>query len=292
MWVWLQRAAFACLVLSAMGSSLSAAEQVGQATLITTSVTGDGAALATKSPVHRNERIKTSGSGLGEFVFSDGTKFAVGSNSSVIIDKFVYAGDSSVKNLTINAAKGSFRWISGGSKSSAYKIATPAGTIGVRGTAFDVFIGRGGATAVVLLKGSVQFCGANGCRDLRKRCDYIIATPGGGVSDPARFDKQALQQMRSAQAFPFMTGKQRLSRRFRVGSGCMTSASLKQNGTSSSKSRAPQGSSSGPSGGGGDNDGGSDGGGTDGGGSTGKGNNGKGNGGNDGSPNNRGDGDR
>ncbi|MBX3583024.1 MAG: FecR domain-containing protein [Rhizobiaceae bacterium] len=290
----MQRTAFAGLVLSAIASSLSAAEQVGKATLIATAVTGDGAPLAAKSPVHRNERIKTSGTGLGEFLFSDGTKFAVGSNSSVVIDKFVYAGDSSVQNLTINAAKGSFRWISGGSKSSAYKIATPAGTIGIRGTAFDVFIGRGGATAVVLLKGSVQFCGANGCRDLRKRCDYIIATPGGGVSDPARFDKQALEQMRSAQAFPFMTGKQRLSRRFRVGSGCMSSASLKQKATSSSQSRAPQGSSSapsGPSGGGGDNDGGSDGG-PDGGGTTGKGNNGKGNGGGDGSPNGRNDGDR
>lgn len=283
MWVWLQRAVFPGLMLLATLPSLSAAEQVGQATLITTSVTGDGAALASKSPVHRNERIKTSRTGLGEFVFSDGTRFAVGSNSSVVIDKFVYAGDTSVKNLTINAAKGSFRWISGGSKSSAYKIATPAGTIGVRGTAFDVFIGRGGATAVVLLKGSVQFCGANGCRDLRKRCDYIIATPGGGVSDPARFDKQAFQQMRSAQAFPFITGKQQLSRRFRVGSGCVASASVNQN---RSKSQGSLSAPSGPSGGS-DNDGGSDGG--DSGGSTGKGNNGKGNGGDDGSPNNRSD---
>jgi len=259
--------------------SVVLSEPVGKATLIATSVTGDGTSLATKSPVHRNERIRTSNTGLGEFLFNDGTKFAVGSNSSVVIDKFVYAGDSSVKNLTINAARGSFRWISGGSNSSAYKIATPAGTIGIRGTAFDVFIGQGGVTAVVLLKGSVRFCGANGCRDLRKRCDYIMATPGKGVSDPKRLDRDALQKMRSAQAFPFITGKQRLSGRFRVGAGCMTTASVTPErraravspptpGVAPSPSPDPSPDPS-PS--------------------IGKGNNGKGNGGGDGSPNGRGD---
>ncbi len=270
-----------CLMLVAASVSLVQAEPVGQATLITTSVTGDGSALATKSPVHRNERIKTSNTGLGEFVFKDGTRFAVGSNSSVVIDKFVYADDSSVKNLTINAARGSFRWISGGSNSSAYKIATPAGTIGIRGTAFDVFIGQGGATAVVLLKGSVSFCGANGCRDLRKRCDYILATPGKGISDPKRLDRDALQKLRSAQAFPFLTGKQRLSGRFRVGSGCITSASTTPQRTAPAQPPASPKASPAPtpeptpeptpaS----------------------KGNNGKGNGGGDGTPNGRGDVDR
>jgi hypothetical protein len=272
-------------LLSASVVSLAAfvcaaeAEQVGQATLITTSVTGDGSALSTKSPVHRNERIKTSNTGLGEFVFKDGTRFAVGSNSSVVIDKFVYAGDSSVKNLTINAARGSFRWISGGSNSSAYKIATPAGTIGIRGTAFDVFIGQGGATAVVLLKGSVQFCGANGCRDLRKRCDYIVATPGKGISDPKRLDRDALQKLRSAQAFPFITGKQRLSGRFRVGGGCMAAASLTPERKAPSISPPTPGFSPAPSPDPAPNPSPS----------KGKGNNGKGNGGGDGSPNGRND---
>src|SRR5690606_34449020 len=114
----------------------------------------------------------------------DGTKFAVGGNSSVVIDKFVYNSDKTVDNLTINAAKGSFRWISGKSRSSAYKINTPAGTIGIRGTILDISIGRGGKTAVVLLQGRARFCGSNGCQELRRRCDAIVATPRGGVSSP------------------------------------------------------------------------------------------------------------
>lgn len=205
------------------------AEQVGEATLIKTSVTGNGRTLATKSPVNRDERIRTSSAGLGEFVFRDGTKLAVGANSSVVIDKFVFNDSDSVKSMSVQAVKGSFRWISGGSKSSAYKIATPAGTIGIRGTAFDIYIGAGGKTAVVLLKGSVRFCGANGCRDLRRRCDFVVATPRGGVSDPARVSRDALKGLKDNRALPFMTGAQRLSSRFRTGSDCLSFASVVPN---------------------------------------------------------------
>ena len=219
-------AAFVALAVS----DVYAAEKVGEATLIKTTVTGAGGALATRSPVHRDERIKTSSVGLGEFIFRDGTKFAVGGNSSVVIDKFVFDGSNSVKDLTIKAAKGSFRWISGGSKSSAYNINTPAGTIGIRGTAFDVYVGGNGTTAVVLFSGAARFCGSNGCRELKRRCDVIVATPRGGVSNPRRMDRTILNELGSQRALPFISGKQSLSGKFRVpgGSGCLQVAQAKQ----------------------------------------------------------------
>lgn len=255
-------------LLAVATNQSAAAERVGEAVLVKTSVTGDGRTLATKSPVHRDERIRTSSTGLAEFVFRDGTKFAVGWNSSVVIDEFVFDDSKSVKNLSVKAAKGSFRWISGGAKSSAYQIATPAGTIGIRGTAFDLYVGAGGVTAVVLMKGAVQFCGANGCRDLRRRCDYVVATPGGGVSDPARVSRDAVRRLRNAGALPFMTGNQRLSRRFQVGNDCLSTASASPNrSTPSPSNSSPSEPSPSPSP------------------SPGKGNNGKGNGGGDGSPN-------
>jgi hypothetical protein len=153
-----------------------AQEQVGQATLIKTAVSGGSGPLSVRSPVYRDERIRTSRSGLGEFTFRDGTKFAVGGNSSVVIDRFVYDGSKSFNKLTLNAARGSFRWISGKSRSDAYQIVTPAGTIGIRGTRFDVFVGPGGVTAVVLLSGSATFCGSNGCRELKRRCDVVVSS--------------------------------------------------------------------------------------------------------------------
>ena len=98
--------------------------RIGQATRIQTTVNGDYGELAVKEPVHRNEKIRTSKSGLGEFLFRDGTKFAVGQGSDVKIDKFVFddSGSNSIKKLSVKVSKGTFRWISGASKSKAYEI--------------------------------------------------------------------------------------------------------------------------------------------------------------------------
>ena len=191
-----------------------AQEQVGQATLVKTAVSGASGPLAIKSPVYRDERITTSQSGLGEFTFRDGTKFAVGGNSSVVIDRFVFDDSRTFNQLTLNAARGSFRWVSGKSKSEAYEIVTPAGTIGVRGTRLDIFVGPGGVTSVVLLEGGARFCGANGCQELRRRCDVVIATPAGGVSDPSRVNRGIFQSVGTDSAFPFLSGRQRLTRGF------------------------------------------------------------------------------
>lgn len=223
----LKTAAAGTAILATSLLSANSQEQVGQATLIRTSVTGASGPLATKSPVYRDERIKTSTSGLGEFRFSDGTMFAVGGNSSVVIDRFVYDSEKTFNKLTLNAARGSFRWISGKSKSDAYEIVTPAGTIGVRGTRFDIFVGPGGITSVVLLSGAARFCGANGCQELRRRCDVIVATPGGGVSDATRVNRSIFQTVGSDRAFPFLSGRQRLSSGFSsaFGGNCGLSSS-------------------------------------------------------------------
>ena len=212
---YLRSAAIAALTVTLCGPvQTMAVEQVGEAVLIKTEVRGTNGPLAVKGPVHRDERIRTSKSGLGEFVFLDGTKLAVGWGSSVVIDKFVYDDSKSVKRLTIKAAKGTFRWISGNSKSSAYEIVTPAGTIGVRGTEFDVHIGPDGTTAVVLLKGQAQFCGANGCQQLKRHCDSVVATPKGGVTHTRRVNRSIFKTLGSTRALPFLSGTQRLSNGF------------------------------------------------------------------------------
>jgi hypothetical protein len=216
----LHRSAIAMFGIALTAASpIFATEQIGQAVLIKTAVTGANGPLSVRAPVHRDERIRTSNSGLGQFVFRDGTKLAVGWGSSVVIDKFVFDDAKSVKKLTIKAAKGTFRWISGNSSSSAYEIVTPAGTIGVRGTAFDVYVGANGTTAVVLLSGAARFCGSNGCRQLTRRCDCVIATRSGGVSDPRRVYPGMLRTLGSARALPFLSGNQQLSGGFQTSSG-------------------------------------------------------------------------
>jgi hypothetical protein len=205
----------AAVVLTSSNVGFSA-EEVGQAVLIKTQVSGDNGELVVTSPVYRDERIRTSLSGLGQFVFRDNTKLAVGWGSSVVIDRFVFDDQTSVKKLSIAAAKGTFRWISGKSQSSAYEIVTPAGTLGVRGTAFDFYVGPSGLTAVLLLNGAVRFCAINGCKDLTHPCEVVVATPREGVTDPRRADPGVLAALGGPKFLPFLTGYQGLSKDFRA----------------------------------------------------------------------------
>ncbi len=225
--VLLLKSAIAALVLLP-GFQAAAKEQVGQVTLVRTALTGDGRPLSTKAPVHRDERIRTSASGLGEFLFRDGTKFAVGWNSSVVIDKFVFDDSKAAKDLTVKVVKGSFRWISGHSRSSAYKIVTPSGTIGIRGTTVDFYVGPDGTTALVLLSGAAQFCGRNGCRNLQRRCDVVVANPRSGVTDPAKVDRKVLTALGTERALPFLSGDQKLSGKFGASGGCGLSRTARQ----------------------------------------------------------------
>ena len=152
-------AAFTLPLMLAPGAF--AAEQIGKALAITVTVSGDNGILRASSPIHRDERIRASNSGTGQFEFRDGTKLAVGPNSSLVLDRSIFAGDSSFQSLTLKATRGTFRWVSGTSKSSAYKINTPFGTLGVRGTVVDVYVGPS-AAAVVILEGHATFCGNDG----------------------------------------------------------------------------------------------------------------------------------
>jgi hypothetical protein len=163
------------------------------------------------------DRISSNGTGSGEFLFSDGTKLAVGPGANLVVDEYVFASKSRFRKLGLAAAKGTFRWISGNSASSAYKIKTPYGTMGIRGTAFDVTI-RNGRVYIALINGSARFCSGSSCRTLKKSCDFIVAD-GRKISQPARVSNATTKHETAAQLFPYLANPARLSSRFRVGGG-------------------------------------------------------------------------
>jgi hypothetical protein len=240
---WLRDSAIVALSITLLVPSTAlASEAVGEAVQIRTEVSGESGPIAVDDSVHRDERIRTSTSGLGEFQFRDGTKLAVGWGSSVVVDKFVYDDSDNLKKFTIRAAKGTFRWISGNADHSAYQILTPAGTIGVRGTAFDFYVGANGTTAVVLLNGSAQFCGAGGCRQLKRQCDCVVANRNGNISDARRVTRDIFKTLGNPQALPFLSGNQSLTGRlgFVGAGGCGLSTAqkgqLNQGGRSNSAS--------------------------------------------------------
>ena len=211
----------AALLFVARGAALSASEPIGKVLSAVKTVRANGTVgtrvLAKSEDIFFLDRISTNSTGVGEFEFSDGTKLAVGPSASLVVDKFIFRNKSTFQKLSLSAARGTFRWISGHSPSSAYQIRTPLGTMGIRGTAFDVTI-RNGRVYVALITGSAKFCAGSTCRTLNRSCDYIVAD-GRKISEPERVATASSKQVSAAQIFPYLANPKKLSSRFRVGGG-------------------------------------------------------------------------
>jgi ferric-dicitrate binding protein FerR (iron transport regulator) len=141
--------------------------------------------LDVAGPVYMGDEISTNRSGEAQIRFVDDTRFVVGPNARVFVDKFVFAG-STARSVTFSAVKGAFRFITGDSPKSAYLIRTPVMTIGVRGTGLDGFVETGtGRTTVAVYEGTAELCdAANQCILAEAGCTIVVVPPGGGFQDP------------------------------------------------------------------------------------------------------------
>jgi ferric-dicitrate binding protein FerR (iron transport regulator) len=113
--------------------------------------------LQNGSKVYQGEKIVTGPSGVIELRFLDNTHIMLGSRSSVTLDNFAYAGDGKADSVVVQFARGAFRFATGGSAKSAYKISAPQASIGLRGTRFQVD-SRTSTSAITLYEGRTYIC--------------------------------------------------------------------------------------------------------------------------------------
>lgn len=134
---------------------------IGEATEVARNALLDG--QGARRPIERgdavsaNNTISTDARGRAAFRFVDDTRLSVGPNSSVRLDKFVFDGEAGPSSFVIRATKGVLRFSTGRGEHEAYRVQTPAATIGVRGTDFDVKI-DGEEVRVSVTDGEVVLC--------------------------------------------------------------------------------------------------------------------------------------
>jgi hypothetical protein len=122
------------VVLFTIGSTVANAQTIGTANSVKPEASGNIAGtLSAGSGVHANETVKTGGSGQAGLQFNDRSNLTVGPSSSVRLDKFVYDPNKGTRAMTVEAARGAFRFSSGGQNGGEVKIKTPSGTLGIRG---------------------------------------------------------------------------------------------------------------------------------------------------------------
>ena len=110
---------------------------------------GDGPAIVTGTleadlrhiqlldDIYHNEIIETGDESATEFVFLDETKLALGPNSRLVLDRFVYDPEPDKASFVMTATAGVFRFVSGKLPKKSYEIHTATATIGIRGTVFS-----------------------------------------------------------------------------------------------------------------------------------------------------------
>ena len=114
--------------------------------------------------VFAGETVNTSGSASTVIRFQDQTQIQVGSNSSIVLDKFVYDPASGTGDAAIKFGTGVFRFITGDIKNKdAVKLTTPTTSLTIRGTKFILAVAADGTTSVGVLEGAVEVspCGGN-----------------------------------------------------------------------------------------------------------------------------------
>ena len=106
--------------------------------------------------VFLNEVIETNPASTTQILFIDETVLTIGPDSRLTLDTMVYDPDSNKGKVVVTAARGLFTFVTGSLSSESYEINTPTATIGVRGTKFDLFVSRKGASTVVLRSGAID----------------------------------------------------------------------------------------------------------------------------------------
>ena len=161
-----------CLVSIITASSVTAAapdgasdygskeSEIGFATVAVNIVQGtieaDHRNINVSDQVFQKEIIETNSVSTTQIVFLDETVLTLGPESRLILDELVFDRNATEGKVVMTALKGLFTFVSGSLPSESYQINTPTTTIGMRGTKFDLFVARNGASTVILRSGAID----------------------------------------------------------------------------------------------------------------------------------------
>ena len=130
--------------------------------------------------VLRDEIVRTGLASAARLVMADSTNLSLGPNASIKLDRTVFDDEHSYRDIAIRLTSGAFRFVTGHSEKTAYRITTPLATIGVRGTILDILSLRG-KTTVVLQEGASRVCTLGfQCIELTQPGDTAVITSTGG----------------------------------------------------------------------------------------------------------------
>lgn len=142
-------ASAALIALSCCFAANAAAQEVGRMTAVQTSVQRNGSPLSVGAGITIGDSLASNATGLGMIVFIDQSSAKIGPNSRLVIDRFVFPGDTSGKSA-MRMDRGVTRFYGGRiSKKGTMQITTPHMVLAVRGGIVDISVSKGSSIATL-----------------------------------------------------------------------------------------------------------------------------------------------
>ena len=173
--------------------------------------------LTVGSDIFIGDRVVTGASGQVQIKFDDTTELVVGPSSALLIEDYLLREDGSAGKLALNALAGTFRFVTGGAPKDRYTIKTPTATIGVRGTAFELYVTQLW-TYIMMQHGSV--IGTNSAGDksmvLDAVCEVGQISTGDAIVVGDADRVTGADRARLRQIFIYAANQRPLLREFRI----------------------------------------------------------------------------
>jgi hypothetical protein len=173
-----------CLAAGLAANPADAQTRVGEAAIVQNEVVRVEASASTQINVGddllRDEVVRTGLASAARLVMADNTNLSLGPSATIKLDRTVFNDEHSYREIAVRLTSGAFRFVTGHSEKTAYKITTPLASIGVRGTILDI-LSQQGKTTVVLQEGASIVCTLSfQCIQLTQPGDTAVITSTGG----------------------------------------------------------------------------------------------------------------
>jgi hypothetical protein len=173
-----------CLATGLAASPAHAQARVGEAAVVKNEVVrvmgSASSQINVGDGVLRDEIVRTGLDSAARLVMADSTNLSLGPGATIKLDRTVFNDEHTYRDIAIRLTTGAFRFVTGHSEKTAYKINTSVATIGVRGTILDI-LSQPGKTTVVLQEGASRVCAIGGqCTELTQPGDTAVITSAAG----------------------------------------------------------------------------------------------------------------
>ncbi|MFT5593440.1 MAG: hypothetical protein ACI8SR_001821 [Oceanicoccus sp.] len=188
---------FSLLIQTSWGVPLAGHVILTKGSVTAVMENGDSRALKRRSEIFNGDTIKTGPAGSVQIRFVDKALMTIKANSEMNIERYLQAQAADGQNkeqVIMSLVKGGFRTITGtigkGDK-SAYKVNTPAASIGIRGTNYEVQQEADGGFVMGVYSGGIQVENESGTIELGEGADFNYtrvkpkSSPKGLLAPPA-----------------------------------------------------------------------------------------------------------